>query len=159
MPRINVLDEQGKVRSVRFRLIAKMPRDRSPVSTALEQRAGRVRRQVLQRPWDGQVLSALEREIALTIEQIDGCRHANEQVRRRLLRLECAIDTRLMGLALGVRPGYEPPESSEQRRLREQLLKIDEERRRLFLEEQVVLRPLQDRLLVLVNRHRLAAGE
>ena len=97
--------------------------------------------------------STLERELALTVSQIDGVRRMHRQLRRDLGRIECYIDTEIIQREPRD-PVYTDPRLPERDMLRARLLKIEHERRRLTLIENDKLRELQDRLLSLISKHR-----
>ena len=97
-------------------------------------------------------LDTLTHEVALTVDQIDGLRKSHEKVRRNLLRQECYLETEITQREPRP-PVYEDPRLPERDRLRDRLRAVEKERRRLLLSEEESLRPLHDRLLLLLNRH------
>ena len=97
-------------------------------------------------------LATLTREMALTLDQIEGVRRAHDNSRRSLLRQECYLDTEITQREPRP-PVYEDPRLPERDRLRDRLRAVERERRWLLLSEVEQLRPLHDRLLSLINRH------
>ena len=97
-------------------------------------------------------LDTSTREMALTLDQIDGLRRSHEKVRRNLLRQECYLETEITQREPRP-PVYEDSRLPERDRLRDRLRAVEKERRRLLLSEEEALRPLHDRLLSLFNRH------
>ncbi|QNN23342.1 hypothetical protein HED60_14000 [Planctomycetales bacterium ZRK34] len=119
----------------------------------LEQRAREIVKRRADSIWDGSPLSVVEREMAMTLSQMDHLRHVRWRMRRQMFQLELRIDTRLIQLT--PRSQLQPDYHQERRaKLRDKLEKLDQERRKLDLEHEKQLRPLQDRLIILFNRHR-----
>ncbi|MCC6680505.1 MAG: hypothetical protein IT445_06340 [Phycisphaeraceae bacterium] len=107
------------------------------------------------RLWGLDLSSGLEREIGLTLAELDRTRTLHENLRRGLLRQECYLDTELMRLD---RPRYPPqPYQEHRRRLKDRLSDIERERRRLALIEDEQLRTLHEHLMSLLNKHRYLA--
>lgn len=102
--------------------------------------------------WDVSIPSMLRREIALTVDQIKRLREQHDKQFRRLLRVECAIDTDLMQLKEQYRhqPFYHPP---EREKLKQRLFDIEKERRNLSMKLEDKTRSLEDKLLGLINKH------
>ena len=102
--------------------------------------------------WDNSIPSMVRREIALTTDQIKRLRSQHDKQFRRLLRVECAIDTDLMQLRQHHpwQPLYHPP---EREKLKQRLFDIEKERRNLSLRMEEKTRGLEDRLLGLINKH------
>jgi len=101
--------------------------------------------------WDNSIPSMVRREIALTTDQIKRLRDQHDKQFRRLLRVECAVDTDLMQLQQHEprQPLYHPP---EREKLKQRLFDIERERRGLNQKLEKETRGLEDRLLSLVNR-------
>ncbi len=102
---------------------------------------------------DDAVHGTLVREMALTLDQIEGIHRVHHKMRRSLLRQECYLDTEIMQREPRP-PVYQDPRLAERDRLRDRLRGVEKERRQLLLFEGEQLRPLHDRLLSLVNKHR-----
>lgn len=98
------------------------------------------------------MLATLTREMALTVDQLEGIRKVHDKARRSLLRQECYLDTEITQREPRP-PVYEDPRLPERDRLRDRLRAVEKERRKLLLSEEEQLRPLHDRLLTLLNRH------
>ncbi len=96
-------------------------------------------------------ISALERELALTVSHIESARDLHANLRRGLLRQECYLDTEIMQREPR-EPVYDDPRLPERDKLRDRLRDVDKERRRLALQENETLRNLNDRLLTGLNR-------
>ena len=113
-------------------------------------------RRLAERPTDNRnsdaTLATLVREMALTLDQLEGIRKVHGKVRRNLLRQECYLETEITQREPRP-PVYEDRRLPERDRLRDRLRSIEKERRKLLLSEEEQLRPLHDRLLTLLNRH------
>src|SRR6266540_3645497 len=97
------------------------------------------------------VSSIIKKDIALTLDQIEGLRNVHENIRKNLVRLECYIGTDLLGLK--PKPhDYDNHHRSERNKLKDKLLKIEEERRRLSVEEEEKLQKLHEKLLSLMHK-------
>lgn len=110
--------------------------------------------------WTPTETSSLERELALTLDHLEHARALDERTRRELLDLELYVHTRLMQLWPGKTQHLpylwretDSHKLAERDRLQERLLWIEQERRRLAAIHEERLRPLHDRLLLLLNRH------
>ena len=101
---------------------------------------------------DTSPLSALEREIRLTLDQIERHRKLHANLRRSILRQECQLGTEIIQREPRP-PVYVDDRLPERDRLRDRLRKLDRERRSLAVEEESGLQAFHDRLLTLVNRH------
>ena len=102
--------------------------------------------------WDSSALSVIEREVVLTLEQIERLREVHVEQRKRLLRLECYADTELMQMEERT-PRYSPYRFPEREKLQRRLISIEHDRMQLALRESVELRELRGRLLYLLNDH------
>ena len=94
----------------------------------------------------------LRREIALTVDQMKRLRERHDEQFRRLLRLECYVDTDLMQLLQRV-PRYTPYHFPEKEKFKQRLFDIEKERRNLSLRIEEKTQSLEDRLLNLINKH------
>lgn len=94
----------------------------------------------------------LRREIALTVDQIQRLRDRHDEQFRRLLRLECYVDTDLMQLQQRI-PRYAPHHFPEKEKFKQRLFDIEKERRSLSLRIEEKTQSLEDRLLNLINKH------
>lgn len=130
------------------------PRPEPTFAQRAEARGRKIAGQPENRSDQDSPLATLSREIALTLDQIDGARRVHEQVRRSLLRQECYLDTEILQREPRP-PVYDDPRLPERDRLRDRLRAVEKERRQLLVAEEEQLRPLHDRLLVLLNRHEL----
>jgi len=128
----------------------KPARKNSRFSETLEEKARGVAAGLMERRKDKSLTGIIEREIALTIEQIDRLRGLHGDLRKNLLRLETYIDTDL--LRLKPRPHNHTNRHAEREKLKGKLLKIEEERRRLAMEEEEKLQNLHGRLLSLLQK-------
>ena len=93
----------------------------------------------------------LERQIALTLDQMQQLRRAHENVRRNLLRVETYIDTEIIQRTPRV-PVYDDPRLPERDMLRARLFRIEQERRKLLVSENDQLRQFHDRVLELTRQ-------
>ena len=104
--------------------------------------------------WDKSISSIVRREIALTVDQINRLKKKHEEQFRRLLRIECYVDTDLMQLEQRI-PRYVPYHFPEREKFKQRLFEIEKERRELSLKLEKETRGLEDKLLSLVNRCEL----
>jgi len=101
--------------------------------------------------WDHSIPSTVRREISLTVEQIKRLKDQHNRQFRKLLRIECEIDTDIMQFKQEPwQPPYHPP---EREKMKQRLFDIEKERRNLSLKLEEKTRGLEDRLLQLLNRH------
>ena len=84
------------------------------------------------RQWDTSIHAAIRRQIALTVEQSRRQRELHERQLRRLLRIECYVDTDLMQLEQRI-PRYTPCHFPEKEKFKKRLFEIEKERRNLTL--------------------------
>lgn len=105
------------------------------------------------RIWDNSLPSTLRREIALTVDQIKRLRERNDEQFRRLLKLECYVDTDLMQMEKR-QPCDVPCHFPEKEKLKQRLFEIEKERRNLSLRLEEKTQSLEDRLLSLLNKHQ-----
>lgn len=98
------------------------------------------------------IVSALEQDIALVVDHIQGLRTLNHTLLRSLLRVECYIDTEIIQREPR-EPVYIDERLAERDRLRNKLQKLEEERRRHAMTYHEKMQELHDRLLSLLQRH------
>ena len=94
----------------------------------------------------------IRREIALTVDQIKRLQEQHDEQFRRLLKIECYIDTDLMQLEQR-KPRYIPYHFPEKEKLKQRLFDIEKERRNLNLKLKEKTQGLKKKLLNLINRH------
>ena len=121
-------------------------------SERLEKRARAILKQRDRNRQPSSTVTGLERQVALTLDQLAQTRTLHEDLRRSLLRQECYTDNELNDMEQRT-PKYSPYRFPEREKLQRRLIKFEEERRRLALKEDEQLRGIHDRLLELVNRH------
>jgi len=102
--------------------------------------------------WDTSIPAMIQREIALTLDQIKRLKERHDEQFLRLLRLECYVDTDLMQMEQR-QPRYMPYHFPEKEKLKQRLFDIEKERRNLNLRLEEKTQGLEDRLLGLINRH------
>ena len=102
--------------------------------------------------WDSSIPSMLRREISLTVDQIKRLRDRHDEQFRRLLRLECYVDTDLMRLQARA-PKFIPYHFPEKEKFKQRLFDIEKDRQNLSLRLEEKTQGLEDRLLNLINKH------
>ena len=102
--------------------------------------------------WENTIPAMIRREIALTVDQIKRLREQHDEQFRRLLRVECYIDTDLMQLEQR-QPRYIPYHFPEKEKLKQRLFDIEKERRNLSFKLEEKTQGLEEKLLNLINRH------
>jgi hypothetical protein len=102
--------------------------------------------------WENSIPGMIRREIALTVDQIKRLRERHDEQFRRLLRVECYVDTDLMQMEQR-QPRYVPYHFPEKDKLKQRLFDIEKERRNLSIRLEEKTQSLEDRLLSLVNKH------
>ena len=102
--------------------------------------------------WDSSIPSMLRREISLTVDQIKRLRDRHDEQFRRLLRLECYVDTDLLQMQQR-QPRYLPYHFPEKEKFKQRLFDIEKDRRNLSLRLEEKTQGLEDRLLNLINKH------
>ncbi len=120
--------------------------------SGLEKRAQAIGNRMELEPWDASSLAIVERDITLTLGQLEEIRTVHARQRQRLLRLECYTDTELMQMEART-PRYSPNRFPEREKFQRRLLSIEQSRVRLELQEAEELRQLRGRLLYLLNEH------
>ncbi len=120
--------------------------------SGLEKRAQAIGSRMELEPWDASSLAIVERDITLTLGQLEEIRTVHGRQRLRLLRLECYTDTELMQMEART-PRYSPYRFPEREKFQRRLLSIEQSRLRLELQEAEELRQLRGRLLYFLNEH------
>jgi len=118
----------------------------------LEDKADQLAQGLPKKHWDKSIPGILRREIALTVDQIKRLKDRHDEQFRRLLRVECYVDTDLMQLQQRI-PWYVPYHFPEKEKLKQRLFDIEKERRNLSLRLEEKTQGLEAKLLELVNRH------
>ena len=121
-------------------------------SKTLEERARQLAEDSNDRQWDTSIPAAIRRQIALTVEQGRRQKEIHERQLRRLLRIECYVDTDLMQLEQRI-PRYIPCRFPEKEKFKKRLFEIEKERRNLTLRLEEKNQSLEDRLLNLLDKH------
>lgn len=103
--------------------------------------------------WENSVPGMIRREIALTVDQIKRLKERHDEQFRRLLRVECYVDTELLQMEQR-QPRYVPYHFPEKDKLRQRLFDIEKERRNLSLRLEDKTQSLEDHLLSLINKHQ-----
>jgi len=119
---------------------------------SLEEKASGIAACPKKKLWDKSIPGMIQREIALTVDQIQRLRDRHDEQFRRLLRVECYVDTDLMQLEQR-QPRYVPYHFPEKEKLKQRLFDIEKDRRNLSLKLEEKTQGLEEKLLVLVNRH------
>ncbi|MCK5225189.1 MAG: hypothetical protein KAQ89_00575 [Planctomycetes bacterium] len=123
----------------------------SKFTKSLEKKAEFIASVPKREQWDKSIPSIVRREIALTVDQIERLREQHDKQFRRLLRIECYVDTDLMQLEQR-QPRYVPYHFPEKEKFKQRLFEIEKERINLSLKLEEKTRGLEDKLLSLVNR-------
>lgn len=118
----------------------------------LEDKANELAAETVLTPWDTSIPAMLRREIALTVEQLEQIKFLTQDQHRRLLRLECDINTEILQNQQGI-PWYVRPHFPEEQKLKQRLFELDKERRNLSVRLHDKKQTLEDRLLSLINKH------
>lgn len=118
----------------------------------LEEKASDIAAYPKKEIWDTAIPAMVRREIALTVDQIKRLKERHDEQFRRLLRVECYVDTELMQIEAR-KPKYRPYHFPEKAKLRQRLFDIEKERRNLSLRLEEKTQGLETRLLELINRH------
>ena len=106
------------------------------------------------RQWDTSIPAILRREITLTVEQLEQLKFLQRDQLRRLLQLECNINTEIMQYRQGIGiPWYMPVNIPDEQKLKQRLFDIEKEQRNLVIRHHDKKQPLEDRLLNLINKH------
>lgn len=103
---------------------------------------------------DGFIPEMIRQEIGLTVDQIKRLRDQHEEQFRRLLQIECYIDTDLLQLQQRI-PRYKSYHFPEKEKLKQRLFDIEKERRSLSLRLEEKTQGLEEKLLGLINKHAL----
>ena len=118
----------------------------------LEDKANQLAEEGSSGHWDTSIPATIRREIALTVDQLNRQRELHDKQLRRLLRIECNVDTDLIQLQQRI-PRYTPHHFPEEEKLKQRLFEVEKERRNLTLRLEDKHQSLQDRLLNLLNKH------
>ncbi len=135
----------------RIRIIE--PTRRAP--TFSERLENRARELVARTDLEGrtdEITPLVDREMALTLDQLNRTRALHGRLRHSLLVQELYLDTEIMQREPR-EPVYIDERLPERDRLRDRLRAVDKERRKLAMEEESRLQTLHDRLLSVVNKH------
>lgn len=119
---------------------------------SLEELASKILDKASKSKVDNFIPEMIRREIGLTVDQIKRLRGQHEEQFRRLLQIECYIDTDLLQLQQRI-PRYTPYHFPEKEKLKQRLFDIEKERRNLSLRLEEKTQGLEDRLLILINKH------
>ena len=125
----------------------------SKFNESLEERAQRLASGFDSRNWDSSIPSTIQREIGLTLDHISRQQQLHDQQMRRLLRIECYVDTDLMQLERRI-PRYAPYHFPEKEKFKKRLFEIEKERRNLVLRLEDRKQTLEEKLLSLINKHQ-----
>ena len=128
----------------------------SKFTKSLEEKAEHLASVPKQEQWDKSIPSIVRREIALTVDQIKRLREQHDKQFRRLLRIECYVDTDLMQLEQRI-PRYAPYHFPEKEKFKQRLFEIEKERRNLSLRLEEKTQSLEEHLLSLINKHEQLA--
>lgn len=118
----------------------------------LEDKANELAAEISYPQWDTSIPAILRREIALTVEQLEQLKFLRQDQHRRLLRLECDINTEIMQHRQGI-PWYTPAYFSDEQKLKQRLFELEKEQRNLTVRLHDKKQTLEDRLLGLINKH------
>lgn len=102
--------------------------------------------------WDNSIPSMLRREIALTLEQIDQTKFLTKDQMKRLLQLECDINTEILYRKQSI-PWYTPAYFQDEQKLKQRLFDIEKQRRDVKTQYNTKKQTLEDKLLNLINKH------
>ncbi|MBE7456483.1 MAG: hypothetical protein HS102_07625 [Planctomycetia bacterium] len=135
--------------------------EKKPRKTFGEKLEERAKAMLSDRPKDapaGTLDGVVDNELALTLDQLTGIRKLHASLDRRLLLLECYVDTEIIQSSPRP-PFYYDRYWHDRQMLRRRLLHIEDERRKLALKREDSMRPLQDKLLTLLHRRALLRGD
>lgn len=119
----------------------------------LEEKANQLAAYPQKQQWDDSIPSMVRREISLTVDQIQRLRERHDEQFRRLLKVECYVDTELLQMEAR-QPRYAPYHFPEKEKLKQRLFDIEKERRNLSLKLEEKTQNLETRLLELINKHQ-----
>ncbi len=120
---------------------------------SLEEKANQLAAYPRKNKWDDSIPSILRREITLTVEQIQRLRDKHDEQFRRLLKVECYVDTELMQMDQR-QPRDVPFSLPQEEKLKQRLFDIEKERRNLSLRLEEKTQGLETKLLELINKHQ-----
>lgn len=124
----------------------------SKFKKTLEQKANDIAAYPKKQLWDTAIPSMVRREISLTIDQIRRLKGCHDEQFKRLLRVECYVDTELLQMEQR-QPRYVPYHFPEKEKLKQRLFEIEKERRNLSLRLEEKTQGLEEKLLSLINKH------
>ena len=124
----------------------------SKFKKTLEEKANDIAAYPKKEMWENTVPGMIRREITLTIDQIKRLRERHDEQFKRLLRIECYVDTELLQMEQR-QPRYLPYHFPEKQKLKQRLFDIEKERRNLSLKLEEKTQSLEERLLSLLNKH------
>ncbi|MCG8509085.1 MAG: hypothetical protein MI741_07630 [Rhodospirillales bacterium] len=99
----------------------------------------------------GEPGATLEREVALTVGQLDRTREFHREMMGRLLQMEVYVDTEL-AIVEGSTIGYADSNPQKGQNLRDKLMRLEIERQRQMFIYEDKLQKLHERLMGQVNR-------
>ena len=102
--------------------------------------------------WDDTIEAMLRRQLALTAEQLRRLKQRHDEQFKKLLKLECNIETEL--LQFRHLPRELPFNLPQEEKLKQRLFDIEKERRSLSLKLEEKTQSLETKLLELLNQHR-----
>lgn len=126
-------------------------------SSSLEARARGLVGRLDMQSWEVSPVSTLEREIALTLHELEQTRALHDTVSRSITKSQCDANTELMQMEART-PRYSLYRFPEREKLQRRQLRIEQERRNLVLAEERELRALRRQLLSLLEQHAQLAG-
>lgn len=94
----------------------------------------------------------IQREISLTLEEIHRWRQLQEDLKHRLVKSECYVESEKMQMEQRM-PRYSHYRFAERHKFQKQLAKIGEEGRKLAVNHEVRMQTMHQRLLSLLNKH------
>jgi len=118
----------------------------------LEEKAKQLAGDLRKNQWDKSIPSIIQREIVLTVEQVNRLKEQHDGQLLRLLRMECSVGTDLMQLEQRT-PRYIPYHFPEKEKLKQRLFEIEKDRRKLKLRLEEKIQGFEDKLLTLINKH------
>ncbi len=119
----------------------------------LEHRARKIVKRAERKRNDDPVSSTLEQQLALALDHLDSMRAMHKELRRNLVRQECYADNELHDMEMRT-PQYSPYRFPEREKLQRRLIKIEDERRRLAVDENDAVRESHKEILQLMGRGR-----
>lgn len=121
-------------------------------SETLEEKARRLVIDTAKRAPNEPIPKIVERQIALTLDQIARFRSLHEKLSDSLQMMKCYTTTELIRMEDRT-PKYSFYRFPEREKLQRSLLRIEQERRRLMITKEEKLQDLHNELLSLLNKH------